>query len=47
MSVPHAEVLEAIRQDMTTLKVGTAVLRWMNGIFLTIVTAILFKFFLH
>ena len=39
--------IEAIRKDVTTLKVDTAVLKWMNGVLLTMVTAILFKLFLH
>jgi transketolase C-terminal domain/subunit len=40
-------VIDAIRNDVATLKVDTAVLKWMNGVLLTMVTAILFKLFLH
>lgn len=39
--------IDAIRKDVTALKVDTAVLKWMNGILLTMVTAILLRLFLH
>jgi hypothetical protein len=39
--------IDAIRKDVTTLKVDTAVLKWMNGVLLTMVTAILLRLFLH
>ena len=37
----------AFRKDVTALKVDTAVLKWMNGVLLTMVTAILLRLFLR
>ena len=39
--------IDAIRKDVSALKIDTAVLKWMGGVLLTMVTAIFFKLFIH
>ncbi len=39
--------IDAIRKGVTTLEVDNAVLKWMNGVLLTMVTAILLRLFFH